>query len=115
MRINAANLILVVLVTLASASLVCWSVGDPYNARRSLNAGEFQRVVGGLGLGPATNWARCAHSFDPRVCGDCEYDQGPLVGRTCFCPWASESIFNVSRGLRVDSLYLTTEDHGTAR
>ncbi|MDA1052291.1 MAG: hypothetical protein O3C40_17675 [Planctomycetota bacterium] len=60
-------------------------------------AGSFQRLVGGLGFGSATDWSRCAHSFDPRVSCECFYDAGPLPGGANFCPYQTSSVLFTAR------------------
>jgi len=58
-----------VLPVLAAAAVVaCAGRG---HAARAARGAEFQRLVGGLGLGPATDLARCGRSFDARLAGDC--------------------------------------------
>lgn len=47
---------------------------------------EFQRLVGGLGFGPAVDLSQCAFNFDPRLGPDCPHNQGPLPGGAWFCP-----------------------------
>jgi hypothetical protein len=37
-------------------------------AAESARAEEFQRLVGGLGFGPAVDLSGCAFAFDPRLC-----------------------------------------------
>jgi hypothetical protein len=54
---------------------------------------EYQRLVGGLGLGPAVDLTRCAFRFDPRLCPTCPEDQGPVAGGSWFCPCQGCSIF----------------------
>jgi hypothetical protein len=56
-------------------------------------AREFQRLVGGLGFGPALDLRRCAFSFDPRLCPGCQEDLGPIPGGAYFCPHHACSIF----------------------
>ena len=53
---------------------------------------EFQRLVGGLGCGPAADLSRCAYSFDPRLCSDCPLQYGAAPGGACFCPQHACSI-----------------------
>jgi len=55
-------------------------------------AAEFQRLVGGLGLGPATDLSACAAAFDPRLCPHCAFDNGPLPGGRAFCPHHSLAV-----------------------
>jgi hypothetical protein len=55
-------------------------------------AEELQRLVGGLGCGPAVDLSRCAFSFDPRLCEDCPLNHGPIPGGIYFCPQHACSI-----------------------
>jgi hypothetical protein len=54
---------------------------------------EFQRLVGGLGFGPAVDLSVCAFGFDPRLDGACAFDTGAVPGGTCFCPRHAGSVF----------------------
>jgi len=45
----------------------------------------FQRLVGGLGLGPAVDLSRCAAAFDPRVFAACSWQHEPVPGGSIFC------------------------------
>lgn len=56
------------LLVLSAVAVVAAAGGD---AGRAARGAEFQRVVGGLGLGPATDLARCERSFDSRIGGAC--------------------------------------------
>ncbi|HEX3150039.1 MAG TPA: hypothetical protein VHR66_18325 [Gemmataceae bacterium] len=49
-------------------------------------AAEFQRLVGGLGGGPAVDLSTCAFSFDPRLCPECPINYESVPGAACFCP-----------------------------
>jgi hypothetical protein len=53
---------------------------------------ELQRLIGGLGVGPAVDLSRCPFSFDPRLCPDCPLNHGPVPGGACFCPQHACSI-----------------------
>jgi hypothetical protein len=55
---------------------------------------DFQRLVGGLGFGPALDLARCPNSFDPRLCPHCPADLGPVPGGGGFCPQHACSVFD---------------------
>jgi hypothetical protein len=61
-----------------------------HSARRSAT---FQRLVGGLGFGPALDLSRCACSFDPRVEHACSQNLGPVTGGRHFCTEHASSIF----------------------
>lgn len=53
---------------------------------------DLQRLLGGLGCGPAVDLSRCAFSFDPRLCEDCSLNHGPVPGGVYFCPQHACSI-----------------------
>jgi len=65
-----------------AAALVATPRSDA-RARRSL---EFQRLVGGLGAGPAVDLDACDPDFDPRVGAVCRGETAPLPGGGAFCP-----------------------------
>ena len=50
------------------------------------NDEAFQRLVGGLGLGPAVDLSRCAGGFDPRVETSCTFRHEPVPCGSLFCP-----------------------------
>jgi hypothetical protein len=75
----------------AAAVLVLDGEQGPGQERKSE---EFQRLLGGLGFGPATDLSRCAFSFDPRVCPCCQEDTGLIPGGAHFCPHHGCSIFS---------------------
>jgi hypothetical protein len=79
-----------VLASAAVALLIVDAAGRPQQAERSA---EFQRLVGGLGFGPAMDLTRCPNSFDPRLEDRCADDVGPLPGGARFCPLQGGSIF----------------------
>jgi hypothetical protein len=54
---------------------------------------EFQRLVGGLGFGPAVDVARCPFGFDPRLDPDDQEDQEPIPGGYFFCPHHGAGVF----------------------
>jgi hypothetical protein len=54
---------------------------------------DFQRLVGGLGFGPALDLSRCPNSFDPRLCPHCPADLGPVPGGGGLCPQHACSVF----------------------
>ena len=73
-------------------------VADEQRLRtRRQSASSFQKLVGGLGLGPATDWSRCAHSFDQRVSSECYYNAGPVPGGADFCPYHASSVLFMAR------------------
>jgi hypothetical protein len=62
-------------------------------ARREEHEEAFQRLVGGLGFGPAVDLSGCAFGFDPRLAGSCAEEGGPIPAGACFCPRHAGSIF----------------------
>jgi hypothetical protein len=71
------------LLVVAAAAVVAQS-GRADDARAARGA-AFQRLVGGLGLGPATDLARCERSFDARIAGACAEGLEPLPGGVVPC------------------------------
>ena len=61
--------------------------------RRQAHSEEFQRLVGGVGFGPAVDLSGCAFSFDPRLDGACAEECGAIPGGSCFCPRHAFSVF----------------------
>lgn len=53
----------------------------------------FQRLVGGLGMGPALDLSQCPYCFDPRISTICRHDMQPIPGGSHFCPQHACSIF----------------------
>jgi hypothetical protein len=91
MPTNFRSLVLfVALVLLASATAVVLFVES---RQREPRAEAFQRLVGGLGFGPAVDLSGCAFGFDPRLDGSCSEDYGPVPGGACFCPRHAGSLF----------------------
>ena len=90
MESRGPGLLLAVLVGLA---LVVLGVEARAQHLRKECTESFQRLVGGLGFGPATNLSECAFGFDPRLDGACAATCGPIPGGACFCPRHAGSLF----------------------
>jgi len=71
----------VVVLAAAAASVVVAGASPPAG-----DAASFQRLVGGLGLGPAIDPSLCAPEFDPRLQADCSLRYEPLPAGSVFCP-----------------------------
>lgn len=80
-------------VTIADAR---WQRGQPERVD------EFQRLVHGLGFGPAIDLSRCEFSFDPRLSGNCPEDLGPIPGGVHFCPHHACSILFYRQSIERD-------------
>jgi hypothetical protein len=86
-------LVLVVIAALASGAGALLIVDAARIPKQAERAEEFQRLVGGLGFGPALDLARCPNSFDPRLDDGCADDEGSIPGGARFCPRHAGSIF----------------------
>jgi len=80
------------LVVLAAACLLA-----PRDAGRAARSTEFQRVVVGLGAGPAIHLDVCAPDFDPRVDAACAGATEPIPGVRAFCAHHGGSALFVDR------------------
>ena len=84
--LTAISILPALAVTLVAADF--WP--SPGRAER---AEDFQRLVGGLGFGPALDVTRCARSFDPRLAPCCSDEGGPIPGGVFFCPHHAAAVF----------------------
>jgi len=82
-----------VILALVVAAGAVLALDAPRQERQGERTEQFQRLVGGLGFGPALDLTECAASFDPRVCPSCPHDRGPIPGGTYFCPQHACSVF----------------------
>lgn len=83
----------------ASAAILCVERED--QLRRKPPREDFQRLVGGLGFGPALDLSVCAFGFDPRLQGTCSAEHGCIPGGSCFCPLHSGSILHYRSPLKL--------------
>ncbi len=81
---------LLLVLLLLTAAFVSVLAAEAWRPRPSSE--PFQRVVGGLGFGPALTLDDCPFGFDPRLDGTCGADHGPIPGGSCFCPRHAGSI-----------------------
>ena len=88
---RAPTLLFLLLAALTAAAGAALALGARPPAGQDARAEEFQRLVGGLGFGPALDLARCPNAFDPRLCPHCPAEYGPLPGGGCFCPYHAGS------------------------
>ena len=91
---RAPTVFLIVLLALAAAAGAVLASGARPPAGKVRRAEEFQRLVGGLGFGPAQDLSRCAFSFDPRLCPACPNDCDPVPGGIFLCPYHASSILD---------------------
>jgi hypothetical protein len=97
MKAKAPLGVLAGILLLATSAGVILAVENLRGNDRAERAQEFQRLVGGLGLGPAVDLSGCPCSFDPRLCHRCSADLGPIPGGGWFCPQHACSIFYYPR------------------
>src|SRR5437899_3005941 len=90
---SRGNGLLLVLLLLAAAACAALAAEGRAGPRRQARAEEFQRLVGGLGFGPALDLSGCAFGLDPRLDGSCSEERGPVPGGACFCPRHAGSVF----------------------
>jgi hypothetical protein len=88
MEARGRGLLLLLLLLTAAAGAILVT-----EDRRSAHAEQFQRLVGGVGFGPALDLSGCAFGFDPRLDGGCAEESGPIPGGACFCPRHAGSVF----------------------
>jgi hypothetical protein len=88
---NGRLFLLLLLVTGAAAAVLV--VEESNGSDRLTHAESFQRLVGGLGFGPALDLSSDASAFDPRIEGSCSMDYGPIAGGACFSSRQAGSVF----------------------
>jgi len=77
---------------IGAAAAVASSFADNHGSRTRQQ--DFQRLVGGLGTGPAVDLSGCPFSFDARLANSCRYDRGPIPGGASFCREHGCSVFS---------------------
>ena len=86
MKIDAATCLMTLALALTCGAVAVASCGATRPERSARRSGEFQRLVGGLGLGPALDLSRCAPAFDPRVGATCPERVGAVPAGDAFSP-----------------------------
>ena len=93
MKPKGPAILLTTITGLAFAAAALMMVEAYPQDGRQARAAEFQRLVGGLGFGPAVELGRCPFSFDPRLGRCCGENFGPVPGGVYFCPQHAGSVF----------------------
>lgn len=89
------RLLLVGITLLAIASATAVALDSLLSAERP-HAEEFQRMLGGFGLGPAIDLGGCPLCFDARATWSCKEDAGAVPGARFFCRHHACSVFRYS-------------------
>ena len=92
MNTRAPSLLLAFAAAVSSGALLLLT-HFPERGSQS-EAAEFQRLIGGLGFGPALDISRCDISFDPRLGSMCPESVWPIPGSSFLCPHHASSIFS---------------------
>jgi hypothetical protein len=79
------SLAIALLILAAAVGAILITESDSRD-RRDRQAESFQRLVGGVGFGPALDLSGCAYGFDPRLDERCSEERGPIPAGDCFCP-----------------------------
>jgi hypothetical protein len=104
-----SRVLIVVLLLLCVAAGAVLAGEQRVSSERHASGEAFQRLVGGLGFGPAVDLSGCAFGFDPRLDGSCAEECGPIPGGGCFCPRHAGSLFNYPPLRRETSLPVERE------
>ena len=86
MRERAPAILGAIAIVLAGASALAVAATSRRDEARTQRAQAFQRMLGGLGMGPSIDLAACVPDFDPRVGSPCTRLLEPVPGGAGFCP-----------------------------
>lgn len=89
------------IASLAAAAVLILVIGTRRQHLEQSHSRQFQKLVRGLGFGPALDLSKCEFSFDPRLNPFCSWDCRPTPAGIDFCPIHASSILR----------YQTGEDH----
>ena len=87
------DILLTAILGLAAAAALAIMVDPRLTRSQQQAAGEFQRLVRGLGLGCRADLAHCAWQFDPRLMDDEDAPLDLVAGSDVSDPWHSLSLF----------------------
>tara|TARA_B100000949_G_C14212659_1_gene420930 strand:+ start:108 stop:425 length:318 start_codon:yes stop_codon:yes gene_type:complete len=85
-----AGIVIALAVAAMAAVSLDWVIGRP-----NPSSEEFQRLTGGLGMGPSLVFSRCKFNFDPRMNDACEEALWPIPGGIYFCSHHACSVFDL--------------------
>src|SRR5262245_28310000 len=94
MTANRPRQFLVGIALLTGVAVVAL-LADSHHRQRP-HAEEFQRLLGGLGMGPALDLGGCPLCFDGRASFTCKEDAGALPGGGFYCRHHACSVLRYS-------------------
>jgi hypothetical protein len=93
LRSSIDELLLAVILGMSFAATVAVVVDKKATGSREQAGRQFQRLVGGLGLGCQTDLARSAWQFDPRLTADDDAPLDVLLENDVSNPWHAMALF----------------------
>lgn len=93
MHFKASALLLSTILALTFVATALVVVDNWFVSGRRAESDEFQRLMGGLGTGPALTMSPCEFSFDTRIASTRPASYHPLICGEYFCPQQTISIF----------------------
>ncbi|HWB09545.1 MAG TPA: hypothetical protein VG826_09985 [Pirellulales bacterium] len=98
-RRSTDDILLAAILGLCAAAALAVATDPAMTRAQQEAAGQFQRLMHGLGLGCHADLACCAWQFDPRLMGDEDAPLDFVAGSDIFNPWHSLSLFPPADGL----------------
>jgi hypothetical protein len=102
---KAPALLLAAILALALVAIVFIAWDTCVTNQHAERGREFQRLVRGLGLGPAVTLSPCEFSFDARVFPDWRTAHHPIACGEFFCPGHASSVFYLAPLERAADLF----------
>ena len=93
MKTVADNVLLCLIGALCAAAVTVVAVGTLVSNQKENAQRDFQRAVGGLGLGPEVGLTNCWWQFDARLAGDADPGLDSIPGLGELSPWHSIALF----------------------
>jgi hypothetical protein len=93
MKANGDNILLSIIGALCVAAATVVAVGTLTGEHAANAQRDFQRAVGGFGLGPQVGLSHCWWQFDARLAGDDDPGLDSVAGLSELSPWHSIALF----------------------
>ena len=104
LRRSIDGLLLAVILAMSAAATLTIVIDANATGSRESVGSQFQRLLGGLGLGCQADLGRCAWQFDPRLTDDDDAGLDVIAGDDVSNPWHSISLFPAPSALLEDGL-----------